>query len=178
MSTSDSPPPWQPSPCAASPWPPAACPSAPCASAAPVAASCGVATFADVPGEEGEDHDEEGALHLLLRPARRARHREEGGERGEARDAGADGRGAAVRTGREGEPDDDGGEGRGGDLVLHGFLFLVPSTVLKKLMKPAVIPTSAPSIVSHGTVFPSFWSSQYPSPRNAPTATTRLVEAA
>ena len=53
-----------------------------------------------------------------------------------------------------------------------------PRTCLKKLMKPAIIPSTAPATVSQGVWSPNQPSARCPSQVHPPTATTRLVEAA
>jgi hypothetical protein len=83
-----------------------------------------------------------------------------------------------VLAGERGERHEGEGEEGGEELVLNFLLPFFPSAVLKKLIIPPVIPTSAPAIVSQGTLQPIFRSAQMPSAVNAPTATTRLVDAA
>ena len=110
-------------------------------------------------------------------PDGEAAHGEERAEGGEAGRGGADERGAPLAI-AGGRGEQDGEQGRtGGDEQVARHASFFPSTVLKKLTNPTVIPTPAPTSRSHGVVWPSFWSPHHPRAVSIPTDATSCVEA-
>jgi hypothetical protein len=110
-----------------------------------------------LPGEAGALAPKHSGLERLLGVLHGPGEHQHRAERGEAAAQRADERGTPVLPRDEREADERHCEGEGDGLVLH---FFTRKTCLKKLMKPPVMPSTAPSIVSHGTSFPSFRSAR------------------